>query len=1334
MNLATATALSLGLSLYDYTAPQSVPDIIGGDFSDPALAEDGISQGDSNTPAIFNGSAGIVGDKNALAATAGAVDGTSAAYISGTGSVSFNVSGLTANRYYQLAFAAATAAGNQELEVLVDGVSRGSFTPAGTSYSPVSSDQFFITDSGQHTVTIRGLDQTGQASALVDSLHLSLADTAHVQSGGVFVKDGTFEQTAVGLSSSSSPTASTPWQFSGNAGIAGPQTVAYVGSSGQISQSLDGFTDGVRYVVALDAAQSSQTAQTIGIFIDGLQVDAFKPKDGSFRLETSAAFVAGPGSHTLTIRGLGDALAGNATLSNVRILAVGPMTSMTQFQNATFDQGAVGWTTGGDAAIGAPPAGFVLPVGSTAGLLGAGGTIDQTIEGFHQDGAYAVSFRAQSSNAAGINVLVDGNVVSTVRPTGDFQLYASSVFSPGEGVHRVTFQGVGGASVLSDVELIELPASPVGQDSAGKPTLSHTPSQDELQRLQWASAVASVIDSNRSALGGDALDVLTPPPVPAIIGKSTRRPPPPPGNPAAVLYPAAVLGPRTPGIPTAPAALPWFLLDYSKANLGNGFSVNSDWWKQYNVKLTGSTPDPSFPFPKTLAETNGYMSLDENGNLIDGSYTDAEYNSVKTTNLGNNLYQTSYYKRLDTGGWQWVGAEVRDLNNTSVDSRGEVVSQAQLVTNANAIQSAIEITGFSGDNPTQRVIVASTKVFSFPSVGDIFHDLTGEAVEKAITTVLKAAGKIGAGLVEGADPLLTAKSIYDLGSLVTADGTQLYDIQYTFDAQGINPTKIQYTTYAKEEGQLPTSSGASVPASLDGTPYTTTTIYADQQKDPVSGLVLRNPPQIQAMKQFFGVGPDGKTRGTGMTQYFTDGSQIQTAISPNGDVTVTFVDNFGKRTRSTLYTHDGQIQPLDVGLLSFNDTNFDGPNGDANRANYESFLQTDQAALTDFVTGISSQSLKSGFKAAGDLLALSAYGAPISQGQADSIFGNAAWLQQIDQLTHAIRETGLQGAFATAQVGASIVAHSLGYKYAPNVLAKDQPALAASWAKAAAALGDLATLAAPGPGSLAKDARDLQAGVDLVRLASSGEAAIALARVAGIVGDVAGIIQGFEEGGIAGGVQAGFSAAMLGVLLKWAATGSLTVGLVVGLAAVFFGGNHDNLQNMPDKYDTARYGQGVADLQGTAGASGVSFSEDPSWLQLFGGRTGVQAVEETLAQIKSTGIVPGWIQPVYQDLLSKFGYSSNGSGYLQIGDSQGQSVNNQHVENVPGVNGTIYQYLDLDTSLYDFGSRFAVALVAGQAMSFSQLSTPSVANTGGGYGSSTEVGGDDGNPSHVFYA
>lgn len=274
---------------------------------------------------------------------------------------------------------------------------------------------------------------------------------------------------------------------------------------------------------------------------------------------------------------------------------------------------------------------------------------------------------------------------------------------------------------------------------------------------------------------------------------------------------------------------------------------------------------------------------------------------------------------------------------------------------------------------------------------------------------------------------------------------------------------------------------------------------------------------------------------------------------------------------------------------------------------------------------------------------------------------------------------------------------------------------AASYLKSAAAiLNDLSLIASSkGAGSLQRDLQYVQAAdstatalLSFFANGSSSKVAAALGEVAGGVTDVLSIIQGFEQGGVLGGLEAGWSANALIDIISENISGlgflgpyAAPIAAAIGLAALFFGGNHDNPANMPDKYDEPTYGQGVANLQGQMGANGQTYTEDPSLVNVFSGRTGIQMVEETLAQYQTQANAPAWLQPMFNKLEAEFGESATGAGRLSIGNGgTGKDCNNQQIVGVPGVDGQVYQYTQLDSALNQFQAAYAKAVAAGQAM------------------------------------
>lgn len=167
--------------------------------------------------------------------------------------------------------------------------------------------------------------------------------------------------------------------------------------------------------------------------------------------------------------------------------------------------------------------------------------------------------------------------------------------------------------------------------------------------------------------------------------------------------------------------------------------------------------------------------------------------------------------------------------------------------------------------------------------------------------------------------------------------------------------------------------------------------------------------------------------------------------------------------------------------------------------------------------------------------------------------------------------------------------------------------------------------------------------------------------------DVAGIINGFQQGGVEGGVFASLDAAELATSLEhlfgtegFALTGegmtiAIVIGVAIGLAALIFGGNHDDPKAMPDKYDTVRYTQYVGELQGQA-ATGYAPPYDPSSdpIQIaLGGQPELAFIQDWVRNNLSSS--NSEVQREAEKLLPLYGTS--GSGKLSFGhDIANESV------------------------------------------------------------------------------
>jgi hypothetical protein len=142
----------------------------------------------SGTAWTFSGNAGVAGNGSGF--TSGnptAPEGTQVGFLQKTGSFSQAVT-LSAGTYDLTFFAAQrgnTQASSQTFEVLVDGTSVGTFTPAGKSYSSLTTGSFTVR-AGSRTVQFVGLNPNGgDNTALLDAVSIA-ANTNLAHSGTTY--------------------------------------------------------------------------------------------------------------------------------------------------------------------------------------------------------------------------------------------------------------------------------------------------------------------------------------------------------------------------------------------------------------------------------------------------------------------------------------------------------------------------------------------------------------------------------------------------------------------------------------------------------------------------------------------------------------------------------------------------------------------------------------------------------------------------------------------------------------------------------------------------------------------------------------------------------------------------------------------------------------------------------------------------------------------------------------------------------------------------------------------------------------------------------------------
>ena len=120
---------------------------------------------------------GLTGNSGAFTSSnPNAPEGSQAAFLQKTGTITQSVANWVAGAY-QLSFYAAQRGSNnaasQNFQVLIDGASVGSFTPAGSTYQAFTTSPFTVT-AGNHTIQFVGLDSAGgDNTALIDRVQVN---------------------------------------------------------------------------------------------------------------------------------------------------------------------------------------------------------------------------------------------------------------------------------------------------------------------------------------------------------------------------------------------------------------------------------------------------------------------------------------------------------------------------------------------------------------------------------------------------------------------------------------------------------------------------------------------------------------------------------------------------------------------------------------------------------------------------------------------------------------------------------------------------------------------------------------------------------------------------------------------------------------------------------------------------------------------------------------------------------------------------------------------------------------------------------------------------------
>jgi uncharacterized repeat protein (TIGR01451 family) len=468
------------------TAPPPPPP---SQLQDPGFETPSVGSGPSAymydptaSPWSWVGQAGVSGNGSGFTSgNPSAPEGNQVALLQNAGSFSQAVT-LTAGSYV-VTFSAAQRAtyqsSRQTFQVQVDGVSEGSFTPAGTAYATLTTSAFTLA-AGVHTIAFVGQNPNGgDNTAFIDQVALTAPSPPPPPPSQV--QDPGFETPSLGSGSSAymyDPTSS-PWTWVGQAGVSGngsgftsanpsaPQgsQVAFLQNTGSFSQALT-LTAGT-YVVTFSAAQRAtyqSSSQTFQVRVDGVSEGTFTPAGTAYATLTTSVFTIAAGVHTIAFVGQNPNGGDNTAFIDQVALTAPPPPPPTQLQDPGFETPSVGsgasaygydptsspWAWVGQAGVSGNGSGFTsgnpnAPQGSQVAFLQNTGSFSQALT--LTAGSYAISFSAAQratyqSSSQTFQVRVDGVSEGSFTPAGTaYATLTTGVFTIAAGLHTIAFVG-----------------------------------------------------------------------------------------------------------------------------------------------------------------------------------------------------------------------------------------------------------------------------------------------------------------------------------------------------------------------------------------------------------------------------------------------------------------------------------------------------------------------------------------------------------------------------------------------------------------------------------------------------------------------------------------------------------------------------------------------------------------------------------------------------------------------------------------------------------------------------------------------------------------------------
>jgi len=352
------------------------------------------------------------------------------------------------------------------------------------------------------------------------------------------INDGSFEAPTLAAKAYEVDPASSPWQFSGLAGVStngsgfttgnpnAPQgtQLAFIKNNASMTQSVN-LVAGV-YDVSFLAAQrlNYQTQdQEIEVLVDGAPYGEIVPAGTAYATYQSWNFTVTSGTHAVKLLGMSPAGDDStAFIDEVSITPVVDSISDGGFEqpvlaanSSSADPTGMPWQFSGTAGVSSNGSSIVAnssqaqnaPEGTQVGYVEETGSISQNV--YLDGGSYQLSLLAaqraiNQSNYEAVEVLVDGAQYGTIDPaTTQYASYQSSAFTVNAGAHTIEFLGLdtAGSDNIALIDEVTISAADSIADSSFE-TLSLASGAYQLTPagLAWQFSGGAGLSSNGSAI------------------------------------------------------------------------------------------------------------------------------------------------------------------------------------------------------------------------------------------------------------------------------------------------------------------------------------------------------------------------------------------------------------------------------------------------------------------------------------------------------------------------------------------------------------------------------------------------------------------------------------------------------------------------------------------------------------------------------------------------------------------------------------------------------------------------------------------------------------------